>query len=61
MDSVGSAGGIVLLWDAHKIQVVRSWVGCFFVDAVIKNLDQGHQWMITNVYGPVQHARRKEF
>lgn len=61
MDLVGAAGGIILIWDAHRLKVLDSWVGRFFVAAVFKDLDQWHQWLISNIYGPMQQARREEF
>lgn len=37
-DSVGLAGGIILLWDACSIRVLDSWAGQFSLAAVIKDL-----------------------
>lgn len=51
--AVALSRGIILLWDARKIQLIDSWGGCFSLAAIIKDLDREHQWMMCNVYGPV--------
>lgn len=54
VNSVGLTGGFLILWDARKFKVIDNWVGCFSMAVVIKHLDQGHQWLLSNVYGPIQ-------
>lgn len=61
MDSAGYAGGIILLWNARRVQATNSWGGRFSLSAIIKDEEKGFQWMLSAVYGPCQHSRRGEF
>lgn len=61
VDSVGSAGGIILIWDTWKVQVMDSWRGSFSMVLIVKDVDQGHHWMISTVYGPVRHDEKEDF
>lgn len=55
IDSVGSAGGIILMWDTRKVHLLDSWGGEFSISALIREVEKSHRWMITSVYGSVQN------
>lgn len=52
VDSVGYAGGIIILWDERKVQVTNSWGGRFSLLTTVKN-EKGHQSLLSAMYGPV--------
>lgn len=60
VDSVGHAGGIIMLWDARRVQVTNSWGGRFSSSAIFKDEEIGFQWMLSGVYGPCQHSKMGE-
>lgn len=52
VDSVGSAGGIILLWDPRKVQIKDNWSATVSLSAITRDVENGQQWMISSVYGP---------
>lgn len=61
VDSIGHAGGIVLLWDEHKVHVTNSWGGRFSLLALVKDGEKVYQWLLSTVCGPCQNDKKGEF
>ena len=61
LNSEGSAGGILLLWDNNRTNLVDYVVGSFSVLCLFRMLEDGFQWTFTGVYGPVENSLRESF
>ena len=57
----GTAGGILLLWDKRKLDLLDSEIGSFSISCLFRNVEDGFQWTFTGVYGPIEGNRRKLF
>lgn len=61
VDTIGSAGGILLLWDNCHVAVSNSWKGEFSISKVVKDLENNYKWLIASIYGPISSQRRADF
>ena len=61
LDAEGSAGGILLLWDNSRINLVDSVVGSFSVTCLFRMPENGFLWAFSGVYGPTQNGLRESF
>lgn len=61
MDAVGTAGGVTLLWDCRHISIDAMWKGVFSVSVIMEDLEVKFRWLVTDVYGPNDSSRRREF
>jgi hypothetical protein len=52
LNTVNTAGGIVLLWDKRVLELTDSKVGTFSVTCCWKGLADGFEWVGLGVYGP---------
>ncbi|KAL5549263.1 hypothetical protein UlMin_004494 [Ulmus minor] len=59
LSSIGSSGGIVIIWDVRGVRVKDSLVGRFTVSIEVEEGDRN--WWFTGVYGPNDYRERKEF
>lgn len=59
--TMGSVGGILLLWDSRFTKVLDSWKGEFLVLAWVEDLANSSQWLVTSVYGPNTNTRIVDF
>ena len=59
LPSMGRAGGIIVMWDRRRTEVIDSLVGEFTVSIQIKD-DKG-EWWFSGVYGPNFSYKRSEF
>lgn len=60
IDADGVAGGILILWDGRLITVSQSWRDQFSA-TVVEDMEDNQKWILTSVYGPVDHHRRRDF
>ncbi|XP_016447882.2 uncharacterized protein LOC107772940 [Nicotiana tabacum] len=51
--AVGSAGGILLMWDDRSLEVKEIGKGVFSLAALVKDRVSGVEWGFGGVYGPV--------
>ena len=61
LNAEGSAGGILLLWDKRRINLVDSVVGSFSVSCLFRMADDDFQWVFSGVYGPIEKRLRESF
>ena len=57
LPSLGRAGGIIVMWDRKKTEVIDSMVGEYSVSIKIKDDD----WWLSGVYGPNSINKRSDF
>jgi hypothetical protein len=50
--AVGSAGGVLLLWDKRVVEKLNSFVGRFSVSCLWRGVCDGFTWVGTGLYGP---------
>jgi hypothetical protein len=55
-----TAGGIIVAWQADKVQLLRSQINIYSVTIEISILGSD-PWALTTVYGPMQDALRLQF
>ncbi|XP_073051688.1 uncharacterized protein [Primulina eburnea] len=60
LPSVGSSGGILVLWDPREIIVLNNLIGEFSVSIEIKQ-NEGITWWFSAIYGPVRPRLRENF
>ena len=61
LNAEGSAGGILLLRDKRRINMVDSVVGSFSVSSLFRMAEDGFQWVFSGVYGPIEKRLRESF
>lgn len=61
VDAVGSAGGILLLWDSHSVSIIGKWKSNFFVSVLLEDEFNNSKWIVTSVYGPQSCQSRIDF
>ena len=54
VEAEGTAGGILVIWDTRKLELVEAEIGQFFVTCLLKNVEDGFLWAFKGVYGPVK-------
>lgn len=58
VDAVGSAGGIIILWECRFINVLSKWKDVFSVSILVEDLKIKSQWLLMNVYGPTDQGQK---
>ena len=53
VDAMGSAGGILLMWDKRILEVSETVCGIFTASCSFRNVEDGFQWIFIGVYGSV--------
>ena len=59
VDSRGSAGGIVVLWDSRVLEMIELEKGECSISCHFKNCEDGFTWTFTGVYGPTKRRERE--
>ncbi|XP_026384706.1 uncharacterized protein LOC113280273 [Papaver somniferum] len=59
--SVGSSGGMLILWDSDFVEVSDSLVGDYTLSMLCTNKFDNFQWVLTNVYGSNKPVERTDF
>nr|XP_009761079.1 PREDICTED: uncharacterized protein LOC104213303 [Nicotiana sylvestris] len=59
--AVGSAGGILLMWDDRSLEVKEIKKGAFSLAALVKDRVSGVEWGFGGVYGPVGEGSKVFF
>ncbi|RVW40194.1 Transposon TX1 uncharacterized 149 kDa protein [Vitis vinifera] len=59
VDSRGSAGGIVVLWDSRVLEMIELEKGECSISCDFKNCEDGFTWTFTGVYGPTKRRERE--
>ncbi|XP_026450819.1 uncharacterized protein LOC113350934 [Papaver somniferum] len=59
--SVGSKGGMLILWDRDLVEVSDSLVAEYTLSVLCTNKLDNFQWFLTSVYGPNNSVDRTEF
>ncbi|XP_026444360.1 uncharacterized protein LOC113344647 [Papaver somniferum] len=59
--SVGSSGGMLIIWDKYFVEINDSLVGDYTLSVSCTNKADNFKWMLTNVYGPNNPVERTEF
>ncbi|XP_026400489.1 uncharacterized protein LOC113296393 [Papaver somniferum] len=58
--SIGSSGGMLILWDRDFMEVSDLLVGDYTLSILCTNKLDNYQWVLTNVYGPNNPVERTE-
>ena len=61
LNTEGSAGGILLLWDNSRISLVDSVVGSFSVSYLFRMAEDVFQWAFSGVYDLVENRFRESY
>lgn len=59
--AVGIVGGILCAWNPLSVEKAEEVAGQFSLSVVFKDIQLGHSWMFTGVYGPASSSNREEF
>ena len=59
LPSLGSGGGILVVWDTRRVKVVDNIVGDFSVS--IEIVQDNSSWWFSGVYGPCRVEGRRDF
>lgn len=59
--SIGSVGGLLLLWNAAFWQKIDEHVGRVSIAVLLKDVKRGSAWVTTSVYGPHNPTDRADF
>ncbi|XP_044389289.1 uncharacterized protein [Triticum aestivum] len=59
--SVGTRGGILLLWDEHFVKIQDVNIGAFFLSAKVSLSSSGESFKLTTVYGPTRSNLKDGF
>ena len=57
---MGSAGGILLLWDKRRLSLVEFKYGNYSLSCVFRIVED-FLWMFTGVYGPIERRHKEIF
>ena len=57
----GIVGGILLLWDRRRIELVESEICLYSISCLFRMLEEGFQWVFSGVYGPVGRSFKELF
>lgn len=61
LDAVGSLGGILMCCNKRVVAIKDSWIGCFSVSLLVKDLINNASWIVTAVYGSNDSSLRRNF
>lgn len=56
-----AAGGIVIIWDSDKLEVLDSHSGIFTLSLLCKSIGVAENWVFTAVYGLVLQSEKERF
>ncbi|XP_026429782.1 uncharacterized protein LOC113326232 [Papaver somniferum] len=59
--SVGSSGGMLILWDKDMVTITDSLVAEYTISVLCTNKSDNFQWVLTSVYGPTNSVDRSDF
>lgn len=60
-DAIGSAGGILIIWNNRSFTVRDWWIAVFSVSVLLEEISSGSVRMVTSVYGPTDRRLRESF
>jgi hypothetical protein len=60
LDAVGTAGGVLLMWDKRVVEKIDSFVGRFSVSCLWRGVCDGFTWVGTGLYGPTCDVTRHD-
>ena len=60
LDAVGTAGGVLLLWDKRVVEKIDFFVGRFSVSCLWRGVCDGFTWVGTGLYGPTCDVTRQD-
>ena len=60
LPTIGSAGGVLLIWDNQVLEKLDSRVNKFSVSCHWKGVNDGLEWVGTGLYGPTNDLLRRE-
>uniref|UniRef100_A0A2N9IM18 Reverse transcriptase domain-containing protein n=1 Tax=Fagus sylvatica TaxID=28930 RepID=A0A2N9IM18_FAGSY len=60
LEAVGTAGGVLLLWDKRVVEKLDSFVERFSVSCQWRDVADGFTWVGTGIYGPTCDAARQD-
>ena len=60
LPAVGSAGGILIMWDVRRVKVLDSLLGDFSA-SILVDFEGSSSWWFTGVYGPSKVRFRDRF
>ena len=60
LPAVGSAGGILIMWDVRRVKVLDSLLGDFTASILVAS-EGSNSWWFTGVYGPSKACFRDRF
>ena len=60
LEAVGTAGGVLLLWDKRVVEKLDSFVGRFFVSCLWRGVSNGFTWVGIGIYGPTCDVARQD-
>ena len=60
LPAVGSAGGVILLWDKRVVERLDSVVKTFSISCLWKGVSDSFVWVGTGLYGPCTDVLRSE-
>ena len=61
VDSRGTTGGIVVIWDNRVLELIELEKGEHSISCHFKNCEDGFTWTFTGVYGPTMRRDRDCF
>jgi hypothetical protein len=60
LPAIGTAEGVVLLWDRHVLEKLDCVVSQFYVSCLWKGVSDGLEWVGTDLYGPTNNDLQRE-
>ncbi|RVW24957.1 Transposon TX1 uncharacterized 149 kDa protein [Vitis vinifera] len=60
LDTRGSAGGVLVMWDKNVLEGLEAEVGSFSISCRFKNCEEGFVWVFSGLYGPCNGKERRE-
>ena len=58
MNAMGSAGGVLVVWDKRSLELIDKEMGSFSVSCRLKNVVNDFVWAFIGVYGPLSKDGR---
>lgn len=59
--AMGTSGGILIIWDDSKVDIIDTIEGQFSLTVKLRNREDNREWMHTNIYRPVDHQDKEDF
>jgi len=57
-EAIGSAGGIIVMWNTNSFQLVSSSCGDFSITCFLQSVEGSRLWAFTGIYGPHDRANK---